>query len=104
LRVLEKDWGTLASTQCSPVQAVSPELLAQLFVGYLRSQPPLVGCWIGSHWIRDQYPLFCSALHLQFRPPYQDFANSLAEVVPRRRIDIREKGRRVKTVTAYRVM
>jgi hypothetical protein len=102
LQVLETDWAALMRIQCSPVKYLSAELLAQHFVGYLRSQPPLLGRWIRSNWIRDQYPLFCSALHLEFRPPYQDFANSLAQIVPRRRMDIREKGRRV-TVTAYRV-
>ena len=57
--MLETDWAALMSIQCSPVKYLSAELLAQHFVGYLRNEPPLLGRWIRSNWIRDQYPLFC---------------------------------------------
>ena len=40
LQVLETDWAALMRIQCSPVKYLSAELLAQHFVGYLRSQPP----------------------------------------------------------------
>ena len=84
-------------------QCGDPKDLALQFRCFLQAQPDLVGWWIRGHWVRSTYPLLCQAEHVVVPPPYKDFAEQLALLVPRKRKEIWSKGKRIDTFTAYQI-
>jgi hypothetical protein len=76
--------------------------LAIAFLGALQAQPDLIGMRLRKEWIEAQYPLFCASLGVRWPPAYKDFAAELAELMDRKRADVRRKGKR-KTFTTYLV-
>jgi hypothetical protein len=78
---------------------LSARELAIEFRRALQTQPDLAGNRIRSKWIEWRYPLFCASLGVCWPPPYKDFAKELAQLMPRKRIDVWRGGKRV----TYRV-
>ena len=103
LEGLKKAWIEQANTHRPPNSFLSAEVVAQLFASSLRGQLALFRHGIHSTWIREHYPLFCNSLHLDFPPPYKDFAHELAKVLPRRRREHWENGKRIRSSTWYYV-
>jgi hypothetical protein len=103
LEGLKKAWIEQANTHRPPISFLSAEVVAQLFASSLRGELALFRHGINSTWIREHYPLFCNSLHLYFPPPYKDFAHELAKVLPRRRRENWENGKRIRSFTCYYV-
>jgi hypothetical protein len=87
----------------------SAEELAVAFRCALQAHPELIGVRVHEHWIRQNYPLFCASLRVEWPPPYKDFLYELEKVMPRKRHDSRCKtagcvryGKR-ETYITYRV-
>jgi hypothetical protein len=105
LTSLEQAWARAADAPQSGERLVGdPKELAVEFRRCLQAQPDLIGMGIHSSWVRAVYPLLCRAQGLVWAPPYKDFAQHLALLMPRRRADIRHEGRRTCTITTYRVL
>ena len=101
LAALEEAWAGAADSPHGDER--SPKQLALEFWCALQAQPDLGGWAITSSWVRGVYPLFCRAQGLAFPPAYRLFAEELALVMPRKRKDIRQGGRRTCTITTYGV-
>ena len=97
---LEEAWARAADAP-QRGELVGARELAVEFRRLLRERPALVGMGISSKWIRGAYPLFARAHGVG--PPFKDFAKQLALLMPRRRADVREGGKRVGTATFYHV-
>lgn len=102
LAALEATWAN-AKLRSPHGDDWSPKRLALEFRNQLQARPDLVGMGIISNWVRTIYPLFARAQGVAIPPAYRLFAEELARLVPRRREDIREGGKRRCTVTLYRV-
>jgi hypothetical protein len=100
---LVKAWTEQSRTNAPPHSYLSAEIIAQLFASGLRAQDTLWRHGIASNWVRENYPQFCNSLHLYDPPPYKDFAHELAKVLPRRRREHRENGKRIKSSTYYSI-
>jgi hypothetical protein len=77
-----------------------------LFRNSLQAEPALIGVDLHHKWVRKVYPIFCDAVRLDgwsWPPPYKDFANELAKLMPRRRREIWSQGQRNGTFTVYLV-
>jgi hypothetical protein len=101
LAALEEAWAGAASSPHGDER--SPKQLALEFRRALQAQPDLRGWAITSSWVRGVYRLFCRAQGLAFPPAYRLFAEELALVMPRKRRDIRQGGKRTGTITIYGV-
>jgi hypothetical protein len=77
--------------------------LAIEFRQTMQSRPELIDKWIRSGWIEWSYPLLCAALSIHDRPPFPDFAYELDKLMPRKRMEDRQGGKRVGTYAAYLV-
>jgi hypothetical protein len=94
----------LASTWDRPVSGPSARELAIAFRCALQACPELVGVRLAEFWIKRYYPRFCWHLRVELlRPAYKDFLCELANEMPRKRHDLRPKGRRRETYTSYLV-
>ena len=92
-----------ASKCGEPRWRADPKDLALKFRRCLQAQPDLIGWWIRGHWVRSTYPLLCQAERVIMPPPYKDFAEQLALLIPRKRKEIWSKGKRIDTFTAYHI-
>jgi hypothetical protein len=102
LAALEEVWAGAADSPQGGER--TPKQLALEFGRALQARPDLDGWAITSSWVRGVYPLFCRAQGLAFPPAYRLFAEELALVLPRKRKDIRQGGRRTCTITIYGVL
>jgi hypothetical protein len=84
-------------------ERASAKELAIAFRRALQVQPELVGIRVHEHWIRQNYPLFCASLRVDWPPPYNDFLHELEKEMPRKRLDLRPKGMPRQTFMTYRV-
>jgi hypothetical protein len=101
LGALEHVWAGAADSPHS--DDWSPRRLAIEFRSQLQAHPDLVGMWIGSDWVRGVYPMFSRAQGVACPPAHRLFAEELARLLPRRRKDIRQGGKRTCTITMYGV-
>jgi hypothetical protein len=90
--------GSVAAVECRQWCARD---LAREFHRFLQAQPGLVGAAIRWEWIYASYPLFCRWLRVGRPPPYKDFARELALIMPRKRKDPRQGGKRLGAFTVY---
>jgi hypothetical protein len=99
LPAVEQAWARAADAPQSGERLVKdPKELAVEFRRCLQAQPDLIGMSIHSSWVRTAYPLLCRAQGLVWAPAYKDFAQQLALLMPRRRADIRQGGKRTHTL------
>jgi hypothetical protein len=78
--------------------------LAIEFRRRLQGQPEFIGLWLRSKWIEQHYVTFCRSLALTWWPPFTEFAAELKQIMPRKRHEVRRRGKRVETVTSYLVL
>ena len=85
-------------------------LLAVEYRRRLQQHPDLIGFQIRRDCVKAHYPVLCQALGVEWPPPYKDFAAQLAgepgkrpALMPRRRKERWERGKRVDTATWYLV-
>ena len=102
LAALEAAWAAAANSPHG--DALNPRQLALEFRRTLQAKPDLVGWAVHSSWVQYAYPSFARAQGLAFPPAWRLFAEQLGKVMPRRRHDIRQGGKRTCTVTLYRVL
>jgi hypothetical protein len=96
-------WKERATTAQQATPATVPaRVLACQFRSCLQSEPALVGWRIPRKWVQSNYPIFCRALNVA-QVPYKDFANELAEVMPRKRLEKWSGGKRLWTHRYYLV-
>jgi hypothetical protein len=86
-----------------PCQTRSAKQLAFEFLRALQTQPALIGLSVTRLWVQSGYSLFTRYLGETSAPHYKFFAKELARLMERKRIEIRQGGRRVDTVTVYKV-
>jgi hypothetical protein len=81
----------------------SAEELAVEFCRALYARPVLIGGQLRSTWVKQHYPVLCRAFGIASPPAYKDFANELALLLPRKRVDRRERNGKRMTSTWYRI-
>jgi hypothetical protein len=99
LDALVQAWTERARTPGPPLNFLNADVVARLFAENLRSViTDRIG--INSHWVRANYPLFCNSIHLDYCPPFKDFARELSNILPRIRQERLTNGRR-ESYTVY---
>jgi hypothetical protein len=66
----------------------------------LQSEPDLINWAVSTHWVQEQYPVFCRALHA-VPVPFKDFASELKAVMPKKRRGRWRGGKRTGTTNRY---
>src|SRR5262249_41114977 len=101
LSSIARVWKEQATTEIRNLsETVDARMLACRFRACLQSEPALIGWRIPCEWVQDTYPVFCAALNVELIP-YKDFAKELAEVMPRKRLEHWEGGKRLGTHRYY---
>jgi hypothetical protein len=107
LRALEQAWRQQAEAPPSANARYLDDAkkLAGEFRRQIQAQRDLLGLALSSRcWVRPNYPLFCQSLGIDWQPtPYKDFARELAHLMPRKRREEWQAGKRVGTSTFYAV-
>ena len=102
LASLSEGWWRAAQQKRSTRYCCAQEA-AHEFCRCLRTQESLEGLRLPSHWIENQYFIFCKAGGLAKAPPFKDFARELKRIMPKGRPESWRDGRR-RAITTYTVV